>query len=840
MNSAKNVLISRYILSLFAATALLIGLTLSLSSCEKAPLSGEPVTVRFTIASSTYGAGEEIRASQAVEPETVVTYLGNGLLMETTLEPDVPATRAALVPFDKPTKVYIVAYNSSKQYAGHLTIVAVAATTTVEDNLTLSAGDTYTFVSFACYDAASAAAFDSWVGSRITNNNLKLEDLNPSMDLLYGKETKLITTDTDVTITMKHWFSRITGVTVVNRAGARNNITDIANVSLVTCKADLELFSGAAVKKESAEISHSVTGGWGGINDTIVYSTAALSLLVYPDKGLVLNIGKITIDGDDYAGSATFDRTLVSGTSYTVRATLKNLPTTVPKPVNNSWVGAFWRASETGERIIRIAHTGNWFAVVTEYDGRWDPADGDGVVLSKTPTSDPGVSFTSAKIPATGLAVENYQVLGSSSVNGVAAGEIYLRIGLQKTGTAGPKKSSKWTYSNNPDYNTTFPARYATVAVYYGSTAHLLYLRQGEGDDYVMRNGDYGGGGLNSTIRPHAVRFSPYNLTIPTPLNRQIYEYGKTTGGVIASTFTDYPTQAGALFQFVSLNLIRYAWDASTNAKVHPPATNAQWATVPDDAVAPSPPDDYWTDPIRQLGITNETCPTGYRRPSDGVTHTWELHNPPVLAASEFRYSLWKNPECGYSNFSSTIPLFSASLDYNGGNTDNAVWGYYADGFFDRRQIVNGVGAGAGTASSVSTGNVNIAHVGMLFYNDYPDSKASLFFPAAGERLGGGDSAPFSNAGDLNLTGAQGRYWSCSAKQPNAYLMTIPNIPKPTIAPAIPIPNAYMEVFSPNNRALGLSIRCVRSEPEPELINSIISDPWSGGDTDTKDQWVNW
>jgi len=87
--------------------------------------------------------------------------------------------------------------------------------------------------------------------------------------------------------------------------------------------------------------------------------------------------------------------------------------------------------------------------------------------------------------------------------------------------------------------------------------------------------------------------------------------------------------------------------------------------------------------------------------------------------------------------------------------TDNSQWGYYADGFFDRRRIVSGPSGTAGTA--VASGNRDIALVGRLFFNPVAGSShynASIFFPAPGMR---------STKGQLEFSGVNGYYWSASS-----------------------------------------------------------------------------
>jgi len=179
----------------------------------------------------------------------------------------------------------------------------------------------------------------------------------------------------------------------------------------------------------------------------------------------------------------------------------------------------------------------------------------------------------------------------------------------------------------------------------------------------------------------------------------------------------DYPSQAGYFFRW---NYSRQAfaphivgaitnWDNTQNG-------NGNWV----------------------LSTNNETCPPGYRRPNDGPQN----NTPGPAVISEMRQSLYLTPKNGSGG---TYGL------------DNTEQGYYADGFFDRRQITNGPAGSSnpGVDSSVSTGNNQIAHRGCLYYNPY--NNASLFFPAAGYR--GIDTGA---GGALNNAGGDGNYWSSS------------------------------------------------------------------------------
>ena len=138
---------------------------------------------------------------------------------------------------------------------------------------------------------------------------------------------------------------------------------------------------------------------------------------------------------------------------------------------------------------------------------------------------------------------------------------------------------------------------------------------------------------------------------------------------------------------------------------------------------------------------THETCPKDYRRPNDGNTSANTTND---VTSSEIRQSLWLNP-----------PAKTAS------NIDNSVWGYYADGFFDRRQISN--------SSTVSAATYDIAYIGNLFYDS--NTGASLFFPAAGNRKYASDNT----SGNLQFTGNNGYYWTSSSSGTSSYGLVINN-----------------------------------------------------------------
>ena len=370
-------------------------------------------------------------------------------------------------------------------------------------------------------------------------------------------------------------------------------------------------------------------------------------------------------------------------------------------PPGGSYVGAFWRANQTGERIIRIGNMngdtqtqGAWSASVVWRDGRWGK---DRIVLSNATLTE---LQTRGIYGATPDDAELHQVEGNAiAVSGTVDAshpDILFRIGLKKKFSESAACELK-----NPNYTTTWPARYALVKISYNDhkKSYYLFLRQGEGDDYLMRKEDFGGNGESwgaPKPRPDAVRFSPYNLTAET-LNAQVLTQAQaaTTMPGNRSKFVDFPTQCGAKFLSYGVNeypRFAYAWHQGTEFILH----SGTW-----------PEPGAYVD----LPIALETCPPGYHRPND--CSNWSSYHS--FPTGEFRHSLFLNPGTG---------------DYwtNEGENNHFVEGYYADGFFDRRQIMQP--DKWWEPLGVSLNSKEIAHIGSLCFN--VATNASLFFPADG------------------------------------------------------------------------------------------------------------
>lgn len=390
-----------------------------------------------------------------------------------------------------------------------------------------------------------------------------------------------------------------------------------------------------------------------------------------------------------------------------------------------TYVGTFHRWNETAERLIRIKAVEQdpnkkWTAIIVSGD-EW-------IELDTNPSQDKGITmhpygYNEASYPwssgpmgptsdvadgdnanyRTAAAVEaNCQFLpsekGKSVVNGTGK-NVFFRIGLKSQLPGGQYGQP----------------RYGLVALIHDGGNHLIYVRQGEEPDFLMRNGDSYGSGSS---RPKVVKISPYNLTVPTAQDVAYFDVPQN-GGV----FVDYPSKGGYLFQ------------GGNNYRGYRP---------------------YGAQSLNStFRMGNNLCPFHNgkegRVPQDGVSDTG---NTGTFAGSELRQSFWLYPITGFGN-----------SDYG-----NMIRGYIADGYFDRRRMrypnygspltvgatdrSNGNKDGAyatyqGIAVDESTNKaikyptptvvdeiegVDMAFAGMLLYNPY--NFASIFIPAVGSRNG--------------------------------------------------------------------------------------------------------
>lgn len=367
--------------------------------------------------------------------------------------------------------------------------------------------------------------------------------------------------------------------------------------------------------------------------------------------------------------------------------------------IPSTYIGAFWRNNQKGERLIKIArsanaHLGHWCVQVLDYHTGSNKLFKEGDILFEDwdgTLPDPAGPF-GENVDTPELTAPTMILTGKLE----SAGEITFKIGLR----------SKYTPTG------TNYARYARVLLSYGGDSkgykyhHVLWLRQGEDDDYLMTPDDgtiVAGWDDNDDViiapRTTATRWSPYNLTaskwadVPNAYETQelIQLRGRTEAvGDDDSKFVPYPSMSGAQFQWVNEYRDedrRLAFNPGTlQLSVYDVSIGKEHLWL-------------WSD-------KHETCPPGYRRPTND-----------------------NNKENGrYFEISTSLMNRSSYEESMDGGT--FINGYYADGYFDRLNKDN--------KAVVNEGKNTIAYAGHLLVNTIESSShknASLFFPAAGIRF---------------------------------------------------------------------------------------------------------
>lgn len=458
-----------------------------------------------------------------------------------------------------------------------------------------------------------------------------------------------------------------------------------------------------------------------------------------------------------------------------------------------TYIGAFFRENETGERIISMQLPKRTDGALGFWNVKVDNSYKGQVILSTTPSFDPYAGTDNPGRPELYPVRPNEykrEELVSDGTEIKGKGRIYFRVA--------------WREANNNSGNTGEKTpKYATLTVTYATAnwevSYKLYLRQGEADDYIMNKGtSIASGPLSGVQRSYARKVSPFNLIDPKMKNKdqnyvELYEQTDKKG----AEFVDYPTQAGTFYQW-GVNKADNTFLAYFRRAYHPAqpfngtSPTGYWAS--DQAINKIP---IWassgagatTDYEYGYGNEFEICPPGYHRPTDGYTNQISYNGPYPnykwngvyvdidgnqvsqtnssgnIAFSEWRQSLWKNPWQGETvpgneqvkvgagtSLVKTAVRERTSPAYQANTDIFLLFGLYADGYFDRRPKKIQSSTTSSVQVGVAVNSPSVAYRGTIVYN--PETNASVFFPASGRRK--------NTAGQLEYAGEAAYYWSSS------------------------------------------------------------------------------
>lgn len=428
-------------------------------------------------------------------------------------------------------------------------------------------------------------------------------------------------------------------------------------------------------------------------------------------------------------------------------------------PIKNPYVGTFHRYNQTGERVIKMGgtSTGTWVAEVVM--GR------DFIKLVKGGSEDSQIYQMN---PGN---AESYQVYNhkDAKLSIAGSGEIIFRVGLKNTIAQDAH-------------------RYGVILVTHPGGTSRIFVRQGEAPDYLYRKDDpvlKGWTSHSGVPRPLTVKLSPYNLTDPklglgiqrgqfyADHNAMPLDYlpgSSSYQKFDKKKFTEYPTQAGYMFIWNTLSQP----NTGDEFPINPPTFKDEWQWV--RALHPVRPGSSsellgrpapegvtfqyhsydgsysgngdkkiplyefraekgdissfnYTQVDRWYNQETDPCPYGYRYPHAGRVNTTPAGGDIEMFGQNAYYS-----ELLQSMFYD--PHISTNEQEMAKYT---LWGYYADGFFDRRKImVSPYGDDGNTSMVVKGDDINnmsitgndIGYIGGLTFN--PFNFASLFHPAVG------------------------------------------------------------------------------------------------------------
>jgi hypothetical protein len=245
-------------------------------------------------------------------------------------------------------------------------------------------------------------------------------------------------------------------------------------------------------------------------------------------------------------------------------------------------VGSFHRNNEYKARFVSIKNNGPW--IVRVVNGvEWIDID---------------KQFTSNN---------NNAVINAPSATLSGVGDVRFRLGMRSILPPGAAP------------------RYGLISVNHNNGVSLFFVRQGEEADYLFGPNSQGRTGG----RPHAIKFSPFNLTDP----KRSFKASGVQLGKAGGVFVDYPSQTGYFFKFSDTRAY-YPDDRSKGTDL---GSGQQLSWNPD----------------------NDPCPPGYRTPSN----------------EEFVESYFPNSE---TNKSFTLKGYMPFL-----------WGTIADGFLDMYAVID-------------------------------------------------------------------------------------------------------------------------------------------------------
>ena len=248
-------------------------------------------------------------------PQTVTVPAGNGMTLEATLEPSPQAATRAVTQLAAGVKYRVIAFEqdnvTAAGYKSHADF-EVGTDGTMDGDLHVPAGDTYTFVCYSLNSSEALPAFDA--------DNLNIAANPATNDLLYTKFNQAITqASKTLSFSFEHQFSLIT--VIADATKLAQNITAITatlspNYPTTMAMADGALTAGTAAARSIP---------WGTVTAGETITATDCTVFTNASSTITVSIPSVTIGTTTRTNlKATFGtNAMQQGYKYTLRLKFK-------------------------------------------------------------------------------------------------------------------------------------------------------------------------------------------------------------------------------------------------------------------------------------------------------------------------------------------------------------------------------------------------------------------------------------------------------------------------------------------------------------------------------------
>jgi hypothetical protein len=327
----KDTTMSHYVLYLSIILLLLCGLTFLLAGCDKilpgTRSKGGEVEIHIRLGGLSYNE-EEIGARSHSDPPPVIESeeidLGDGLFLSGTMTLDTDETLRASSPLAEGVQLHVVVYvaGTGVPVANAGYVIKGGAMEVTGDYLKAPAG-TYDIVAYS-FNSATAPGYQTVLTA----------DPHTS-DLIWGKAVNQVVDEGtgDVTISLRHLFSRVKVVISTTNVTSRPAIQSVGNVTIgPSYTGSLTVLSGQCVNTGASQpvTLLSAANRWKNLNTPTVTSLDTIIYAGVNAENITLSLASITMAGYSTTNLGTalpirFNRKMEPGKAYTLNIAFRKV-----------------------------------------------------------------------------------------------------------------------------------------------------------------------------------------------------------------------------------------------------------------------------------------------------------------------------------------------------------------------------------------------------------------------------------------------------------------------------------------------------------------------------------